>query len=102
MGNATLSQTRASSRERSLSHVWDLASRSSDQVLAGDLRVNPEPSLKSLFDARPNESFSQHQAIFWQGDEAGDVLLVTKGCLQKCCIVSDEGRRAILGFSFAG
>jgi CRP/FNR family transcriptional regulator len=57
--------------------------------------------LQSLFLPQVVENFAPPQALFWEGDAAGHVFLVLEGCLRLYRIVQD-GRRAILGFSYPG
>jgi CRP/FNR family transcriptional regulator, anaerobic regulatory protein len=60
-----------------------------------------EPTLRALFPAQVAETFTPPRAIFWEGDAAGHVFNVLEGCLRVYRILQD-GRRAILGFSYAG
>ncbi len=57
--------------------------------------------LLELFQAKPVENFSTGRAVFWEGDPAKDVFEVTRGILRLYRILPD-GRRAIVGFVFAG
>ena len=59
------------------------------------------PTLQALFLPQVAETFAPPRALFWEGDAAGHVFLVLEGCLRLYRIVQD-GRRAILGFSYAG
>ena len=59
------------------------------------------PTLQALFRPQVVETFAPPRAIFWEGDKASHVFHVLEGCLRLCCIMPD-GRRAILGFSYAG
>jgi CRP/FNR family transcriptional regulator, anaerobic regulatory protein len=63
--------------------------------------VAPEPTLRAMFLAQVAETFTPPRAIFWEGDAAGHVFHVLEGCLRVYRILQD-GRRAILGFSYAG
>jgi CRP/FNR family transcriptional regulator, anaerobic regulatory protein len=63
--------------------------------------VEPEPTLRALFLPQVAETFTPPRAIFWEGDAAGHVFQVLEGCLRVYRILQD-GRRAILGFSYAG
>ena len=57
--------------------------------------------LQALFLPQVTETFAPPRAIFWEGDEASHVFHVLEGCLRLYRIMHD-GRRAILGFSYAG
>ena len=58
-------------------------------------------TLQALFLPQVTETFAPARAIFWEGDAAGHVFHVLEGCLRLYRIMQD-GRRAILGFSYAG
>ena len=58
-------------------------------------------TLQALFLPQVTETFAPPRAIFWEGDAAGHVFHVLEGCLRLYRIMQD-GRRAILGFSYAG
>jgi CRP/FNR family transcriptional regulator, anaerobic regulatory protein len=57
--------------------------------------------LQALFLQQVTETFAPPRAIFWEGDKASHVFHVLEGCLRLYRIMHD-GRRAILGFSYAG
>ena len=59
------------------------------------------PTLQALFLPQVAETFAPPRAIFWEGDKASHVFHVLEGCLRLYRIMQD-GRRAILGFSYAG
>ena len=61
----------------------------------------PTPSLQTLFDRQPIETFEAGEAIFWEGDAATHVFEVSTGVLRVCRLLSD-GRRAITGFLYPG
>jgi CRP/FNR family transcriptional regulator, anaerobic regulatory protein len=47
------------------------------------------------------ERFEPDDIIFWEGDEATSAYLIEKGVVRLCRLMAD-GRRAIVGFLFAG
>ena len=59
------------------------------------------PTLQALFRPPVAETVAPARALFWEGEAAGYVFLVLKGCLRLYRIVQD-GRRAIFGFSYPG
>jgi CRP/FNR family transcriptional regulator, anaerobic regulatory protein len=63
--------------------------------------VATEPTLRSLFLSQLAETFAPPRAIFWEGDAARHVFHVLEGCLRVSRVLQD-GRRAILGFGYAG
>jgi CRP/FNR family transcriptional regulator, anaerobic regulatory protein len=63
--------------------------------------VATEPTLRALFLSQLTETFAPPRAIFWEGDGAGHVFHVLEGCLRVSRVLQD-GRRAILGFGYAG
>jgi CRP/FNR family transcriptional regulator, anaerobic regulatory protein len=60
-----------------------------------------QPTLKDLFRGQPTETFAAGEALFWEGDEAGQIFDVLDGVLRIYRIMSD-GRRAIMGFIHPG
>ena len=58
-------------------------------------------TLKDLFKGHPTETLAPGEALFWEGDEAGQVFDVLEGVLRICRLLSD-GRRAIVGFVHPG
>src|SRR5215207_9949657 len=60
-----------------------------------------EPTLRALFGSQVAETFAPPRAIFWEGDRAGHVFHVLEGCFRLSRVCQD-GRRAILGFGYAG
>ena len=58
-------------------------------------------TLDELFAAQPADKFAVGEGVFWEGDVASDVFQITEGCLRLYRILAD-GRRAIMGFRFAG
>jgi CRP/FNR family transcriptional regulator, anaerobic regulatory protein len=63
--------------------------------------VSAEPTLEALFLSQVAETFTPPRAICWEGDAVAHVFHVLEGCLRMYRIEQD-GRRAILGFSYAG
>jgi CRP/FNR family transcriptional regulator, anaerobic regulatory protein len=63
--------------------------------------VGPALTLKDLFRGQPTESFAAGEALFWEGDEAGQIFDVLEGVLRVYRIMPD-GRRAIMGFIHPG
>ena len=63
--------------------------------------VEPRPTLTDLFGGQPCESFSAGEALFWEGDRAGQIFDVLQGVLRVYKILPD-GRRAIMGFVYPG
>ena len=59
------------------------------------------PTMQALFRPQVIETFAPPRSIFWEGDKASHVFHVLEGCLRLYRIMPD-GRRAILGFSYAG
>ncbi|HLW92513.1 MAG TPA: helix-turn-helix domain-containing protein [Roseiarcus sp.] len=59
------------------------------------------PTLRDLFKSQPIETFTAGEAIFWEGDPAGQIFDVLEGVLRVYRILSD-GRRAITGFIHPG
>jgi CRP/FNR family transcriptional regulator, anaerobic regulatory protein len=60
-----------------------------------------EPTLRALFGSQVAETFAPPRAIFWEGDPDGHVFHVLEGCFRVSRVLQD-GRRAILGFGYAG
>jgi CRP/FNR family transcriptional regulator len=63
--------------------------------------LTAESTLRSLFLSQVAETFAPPQAIFWEGDEASHVFHALEGCFRVSRVLQD-GRRAILGFGYAG
>jgi CRP/FNR family transcriptional regulator len=63
--------------------------------------ADPRPTLGDLFGGQPSESFSAGEALFWEGDRAGQIFNVLQGVLRVFKILPD-GRRAIVGFVYPG
>ena len=61
----------------------------------------PIPTLKDLFRDQPVEMLPPGAALFWEGDEAGQIFDVLEGVLRVYRIMSD-GRRAVIGFVYPG
>lgn len=59
------------------------------------------PTLKGLFKGQPTETLSTGEALFWEGDPAGQIFDVLEGVLRVYRILPD-GRRAIMGFIHPG
>jgi CRP/FNR family transcriptional regulator, anaerobic regulatory protein len=68
---------------------------------AGPAHLADEPTLRALFRSQVAETFAPPRAIFWEGDAAGHVFHVFEGCFRVSRVLQD-GRRAILGFGYAG
>ncbi|MBF9196938.1 helix-turn-helix domain-containing protein [Microvirga terrestris] len=58
-------------------------------------------TLESLFASLPVDKFAAGEGVFWEGDAASDIFQIAEGCLRLYRILPD-GRRAIIGFRFAG
>src|SRR5215213_841907 len=58
-------------------------------------------TLESLFATLPMDKLAAGAAVFREGDSASHVCQITEGCLRLYRILPD-GRRAIMGFVFAG
>ena len=58
-------------------------------------------NLKDLFKGQPTEILPAGVALFWEGDEAGQIFDVLEGVVRVYRIMSD-GRRAIMGFVHPG
>src|SRR5271168_3824283 len=65
------------------------------------LSIEPTPTLKDLFKGQPTEILQAGAALFWEGDEAGQIFDVLEGVVRVYRIMSD-GRRAIVGFIHPG
>jgi CRP/FNR family transcriptional regulator len=63
--------------------------------------VEQTPTLKDLFKGQPTETLLAGAALFWEGDEAGQIFDVLEGVVRVYRIMSD-GRRAIMGFVHPG
>jgi CRP/FNR family transcriptional regulator, anaerobic regulatory protein len=63
--------------------------------------VEPARALSDLFKGQPTETFAAGAALFWEGDEAGQIFAVLEGVVRVYRIMSD-GRRAIMGFIHPG
>jgi CRP/FNR family transcriptional regulator, anaerobic regulatory protein len=63
--------------------------------------TEPAPTLKDLFRGQPTETFAAGEALFWEGDEAGQIFDVLEGVVRVYRMMSD-GRRAIMGFIHPG
>src|ERR1700721_111505 len=63
--------------------------------------VEQSPTLEDLFKGQPTEALPAGAALFWEGDEAGQIFDVLEGVVRVCRIMSD-GRRAIMGFVHPG
>ena len=59
------------------------------------------PTLKDLFNCQPIETLPSGAALFWEGDEAGQIFDLLEGVVRVYRIMSD-GRRAIMGFVHPG
>ena len=68
---------------------------------SGPGNLADEPTLRALFCSQISETFAPPRAIFWEGDPAGHVFHVLEGCFRVSRVLQD-GRRAILGFGYAG
>jgi CRP/FNR family transcriptional regulator, anaerobic regulatory protein len=58
-------------------------------------------TLESLFAVHPADKFAAGEGVFWEGDAASDIFQISEGCLRLYRMLPD-GRRAIMGFRFAG
>ncbi|WP_262031979.1 helix-turn-helix domain-containing protein [Microvirga sp. Mcv34] len=65
-----------------------------------DIQAGPS-TLASAFASRPMETLAAGEAAFWEGDAASHAVQVVDGCFRLYRILAD-GRRAIMGFVFAG
>jgi CRP/FNR family transcriptional regulator, anaerobic regulatory protein len=63
--------------------------------------ADPRPTLRDLFAGQATESLSAGEALFWEGDQAGQIFDVLEGVLRVYKILPD-GRRAIMGFVYPG
>jgi CRP/FNR family transcriptional regulator len=59
------------------------------------------PTVKDLFAGQPTETLAAGEALFWEGDEAGQIFDLVEGVLRICRVMAD-GRRAIIGFLHPG
>lgn len=59
------------------------------------------PTLGDLFRGRPTDAYSPGEAIFLEGDPAGQIFDVAEGVLRVYRVLAD-GRRAIVGFIYPG
>lgn len=58
-------------------------------------------TLRDLFKGQPTHAYSADEAIFWEGDPAGQIFDIVEGVLRVFRVLSD-GRRAIVGFVYPG
>jgi CRP/FNR family transcriptional regulator len=72
-----------------------------DQECTASAARPTECSLEALFSEQVAERFAPPRALFWEGDAAKHVFHLIEGCLRVHRTMED-GRRAILGFSYAG
>ena len=82
----------------SLSDFPVSSSRPTSTVRGG---LAADPTLKPLFLWAIAERFKPPRALFWEGDSATHVFHMLEGCLRISRMMRD-GRRAILGFRYAG
>jgi CRP/FNR family transcriptional regulator, anaerobic regulatory protein len=61
----------------------------------------PDEPLRGLFAPQQAETFAPGQAVFWQGDQAVEIVRIQSGCLRLFRILPD-GRRTVTGFAFPG
>jgi CRP/FNR family transcriptional regulator, anaerobic regulatory protein len=59
------------------------------------------PALKDLFKGQLVESFAGGEALFWEGNQAGQIFDVLEGVLRVYKILPD-GRRSVMGFIYPG
>ncbi|WP_262265748.1 helix-turn-helix domain-containing protein [Microvirga yunnanensis] len=58
-------------------------------------------TLDCLFAHQPMDKLAVGEALFWEGDMVSNIFQMAEGCLRLYRILPD-GRRAIMGFVFAG
>ncbi len=63
--------------------------------------AEPAPTLRDLFKGQSAETLAAGEALFWEGDPAGQIFDVISGVLRVYRIMPD-GRRAIMGFIHPG
>lgn len=63
--------------------------------------ADPRPTLRGVFEGQAAETFSPGEALFCEGDQAGQTFDVVEGVLRVYKIRPD-GRRAIIGFVYPG
>lgn len=80
----------------------------SQLTASANLAVVPATSLPSgplaleeLFSGQPAERLAAGTAVFWEGDPASHLFQIVEGCLRLYRVLAD-GRRAVVGFRFAG
>jgi CRP/FNR family transcriptional regulator len=67
-----------------------------------DVAIGPaQDSLRDLFTVQVAERYARPRALCWEGDVAKHVFHLLDGCL-RIYRTMEDGRRAILGFSYAG
>lgn len=76
-------------------------STSTSPVVPFGPTTKQSPTLRDLFRSQQTESLPAGAALFWEGDEAGQIFDVLEGVLRVYRIMSD-GRRAIMGFIYPG
>ena len=82
-----LSQTAISpSRNASVPNIWP---------------AETAPTLRDLFKGQPTHEYCAGEAVFREGDPAGQIFLIVEGVLRVCGVLAD-GRRAIVGFIYPG
>jgi CRP/FNR family transcriptional regulator len=83
------------------SSISDFAVSSSKRTSTAPGGLAADPALKPLFLWGVAERFKPPRALFWEGDSATHVFHLLEGCLRVSRMMHD-GRRAILGFRYAG
>jgi CRP/FNR family transcriptional regulator len=63
--------------------------------------VETAPTLRDLFKGQPTHGYYANEAIFWEGEPAGQIFHVLEGVLRVYRILAG-GRRAIVGFIYPG
>jgi CRP/FNR family transcriptional regulator, anaerobic regulatory protein len=82
-------------------YVHTAVSTSRSPAVPLSLNVEPSPTLKDLFKGQPTETLSPGAALFWEGDNAGQIFDMLEGVMRIYRIMPD-GRRAIIGFVHPG
>ena len=101
MQDSVVSFSRDICENRPLTCITDFPTSSRRETCTASGALAADPALTRLFFCSVAERFSPPRAIFWEGDAAAHVFYLLEGSLRISQTMQD-GRRAILGFAYAG
>lgn len=101
MQDSVVSFSRPICEDRRFTCITDFPASSRKQTRTASDTLEADPALTRLFFCSVAERFSPPRAIFWEGDAAAHVFYLLEGSLRISQTMQD-GRRAILGFAYAG